>query len=114
MPDISSLSPADVLTPVGFPLAAALVTGLVEIGKRLAASILTGREQLAAAALALLFVTLAVGDVVSTAGLDALGGIAGAFFTFVLAWYGILRIAMGIHDDAAQRPNSLTGPTGAG
>lgn len=113
MPDINSLSPADILTPVGFAVAAGLVTGLVEIGKRLT-NALTGREQVAAATLTALLVVTAVADVITTTPASELGGFIGLGFTAVLSWYGILRIAMGIHDDAAQKPNSLTGPTGQG
>jgi len=114
MPDINSLSPADILTPVGFTVAAGLITGLIEILKRLAAGAITGREQVAAALLAALLVGSSIADAVGASSVDALGGPVGLAFTAVLAWYGILRIAMGIHDDAAQKPNSLTGPTGAG
>lgn len=39
------------------------------------------------------------------------GGVAnlGEGTLAVLAWYGIARLAMGIHDDLAGNPNSLTG-----
>lgn len=107
MPEIT---PADVLTPAGFVTTAAIVTGLVEVLVRLVGFI-RGYEQQAAAVLAAVFVVAAVAVQVSEAPPADVGAYVGTFFTAVLAWYGILRIAMGIHDDVAQKPNSLTGPT---
>jgi hypothetical protein len=91
---------ADVLTPAGFVAAAALVTGLVEIAKRLFRH-LSGNEATAAAILAALLVC--------SAYYDAHVFTLQTGFVAVIAWYGITRLAMGIHDDATAAPNSLTG-----
>lgn len=91
---------ADVLTPAGFVAAAALVTGIVEIFKRLF-SRLSGNEAAAAAVLAAILVC--------TAYLDQHVYTIASGFVAVISWYGITRLAMGIHDDATRAPNSLTG-----
>ncbi len=90
---------ADVLTPAGFVAAAALVTGLVEIAKRLFTK-LSGNEASAAAILAALLVCSAFYDQHVFTMQSA--------FVAVIAWYGVTRLAMGIHDDATAAPNSLT------
>lgn len=107
------ISIADVLTPVGFVTTAALVTGLVEVFKRILPGIgVRGLEQPMAAMFTALIVAAAVLVRVDEAPLGTIGDTVGLIFTALFAWYGILRIALGIHDDVAQTPNSLTGPTG--
>lgn len=103
---------ADVLTPVGFVTTAALVTGLVEVFKRVLPGI--GRRQLEQGLAAVLSAFIVAGAVlvrIDEAPLRSLGDSLGLLFTAVFAWYGILRIALGLHDDAVQAPNSLTGPS---
>lgn len=109
------ISLSDVLTPVGFVTTAALVTGLVEVLKLLLPGIGTRNlEQILAAVVTALLVVAAVAVRVEETPLGSLGDTLGLIVTAVAAWYGILRIALGIHDDATAAPNSLTGPTGAG
>lgn len=108
------VSLSDVLTPVGFVTTAALVTGLVEVLKRLLPGIgQRGLEQLLAATITALLVIAAIVVHVEEAPLGTLGDTLGLIVTGAAAWYGILRIALGIHDDAAQKPDSLTGPSTA-
>lgn len=102
---------ADVLTPVGFVTTAALVTGLVEVLKRTMPGLgKRGYEQPMAAGLTAFIVAAAVMVRVEETPLRMLSDTLGLIFTALFAWYGILRIALGIHDDVAQKPDSLTGP----
>lgn len=113
MPDIGNLTPADVLTPAGFVTTAALVYGFVQLLQRFVA-IVRGNEQAAAALTTIVIVALALASQASlNPPADFAGWVSWGFVGF-LSWYGILRIAMGLHDDVAQKPNSLTGPTGEG
>lgn len=113
MPDIGNLTPADVLTPAGFVTTAALVYGIVQLLQRFV-GLVRGNEQAAAAVVTVIFVGAALLAQGSETPPDGVAGWVGFFFLGVLSAYGILRIAMGLHDDVAQKPNSLTGPTGAG
>lgn len=110
MPDIGNLTPADILTPAGFVTTAALVSGLTEVLKRLV-GIVTGNEQATAALLTIVLVGAALASQASANPPADFGAWIGWGFTGVMAWYGILRVAMSLHDDAAQAPRSLTGPT---
>lgn len=100
-----NLALKDILSPAGFVATAALVTGLVELFKRLATTIMDGREQVAAAVLGGALIGLAMIDKAGTTPL-----VLGDILVAAMAWYGITRLALGIHDDAAQKPGSLTGP----
>lgn len=101
-----------ILTLAGAVPAAALVTGLVEILKKLVPPIATRNlESQVAAILAAGFVVLGMTTYDFSAGVAAL---AGGVFVAVTAWYGIMRLSMAIHDDVTQKPDSLTGPAAGG
>lgn len=90
---MTDLSLAVVLTAGGATAAAALITGLIAMGKRLAVvgpRIDDGNEPTIAFALSAVLVVLAYW----TAGVFTPATGFGAF----LAWYGIAQIAMGVHD----------------
>ncbi|MCC6619484.1 MAG: hypothetical protein IT341_10660 [Chloroflexi bacterium] len=109
-----TLSPDQLLLPTAFVTISGFVSGLVEVVKRLVPGLVTGREQQAAALLAVLFVGLGVVTSVSTTPpVDVTGWVA-VVLAALAAWYGILRLAMGIHDDVVRAPNSLTGANAQG
>lgn len=90
---MEDLTFAIVLTAAGATASAALITGLIAMGKRLAwlgPRIDDGNEPSVAFVLAAVLVVVAfwvVGDFTPASGF-------GAF----LAWFGIAQIAMGVHD----------------
>lgn len=103
--DPTILTLALILTAGGAVVAAGLVTGLVQILKTLIPSIVSGAEQRVAFLLSAVIVSVAVASGVQEGVLTL--SIASAFGAF-LAWYGIARIALGIHDDVTgARPTSL-------
>jgi len=100
-----------VLTLAGAVPASALVTGLVEILKKLVPPIGTKHlESQVAAIFAAGLVVLGMTTYDFSAGAE---GLAAAVFVAVTAWYGIMRLSMAIHDDVTQRADSLAGPPGA-
>ena len=105
--DTGSLTLALALTAGGAVAFAALITGVVEILKGRVPGV-RGNEQTAALILAAVVVLLAMVSAIQSAVLTL--GIESGFAAF-LAWYGITRLAMGIHDDITRSPNSLTGPS---
>lgn len=104
--DPNSLTLAIALTAAGAAIIAGFVTGVVEILKSLFKA-LAGHEQQLAFFLSGIVVLAAEASAVQTGAITL--SIA-TIFTGILAWYGIARIAMGIHDDVTRAPNSLTGP----
>lgn len=101
---MDELSLAVVLTAGGAVAASALITGFVQILKKLPGIgnfLDAGRESLAAFLLSAALVTTAF--VATTVEKNAVTG-----FGAVLAWYGIARLSMGIYDDATSKPGSLT------
>ncbi len=97
------LTLAAVLTAAGAVSAAALVSGIVEILKRVLPVI--GRRQLepvlafAFSAALVLAAWYASGERTAESGFGAL-----------LAWYAIARVAMGIHDDITGAPSGIQAP----
>ena len=98
------LTLALVLTAAGATLSSALITGVVEIIKRLIPSISTLQTRWAAFILSALLVAVAYFATVSQQNAVT------AFAAFV-AWYGIARLSLANHDDATAQVNSLRGPT---
>lgn len=92
-----------VLTAAGAVTAAALVSGLVEIAKRLAPVI--GRRQLEPVLAFALSAAL-----VATAWYSAGIYTAESGFAALLAWYGIARVSMGLHDDVTGAPSGIRAP----
>jgi hypothetical protein len=90
---MEDLTLAVVLTAAGATASAALITGLIAIGKQLVVVgpwINANREPTIAFALSALLVIAAVLSV----GVFTPAALFGAF----LAWFGIAQIAMGVHD----------------
>lgn len=104
------LTLAIILTAGGATAAAALVKGLISMFKYLPAvgpAITTHALEPVLA-----FILSAVLVVVSAASALAADPTVASwefYFGAFLAWYGIARLSMAIHDDLAQNPNSLTG-----
>lgn len=97
---------ADVLTLQGAVTAAALVTGFVEVLKRIPAlSVIGARgwEQAIALAGSLILVILAFYDA-RVWTLDA------AFWAYV-CWLAIAKLATGIHDEVTRAPGAFTAST---
>jgi hypothetical protein len=95
-----------VLTTGGAAIFAALITGIVEIFSRTISAI-QGHEQGLVLVLAGVAVVAAIAEAVNQGVLQM--GI-GTVFAGILAWYGVARISMGIHDDFLDRnPESSLG-----
>ena len=96
------LTLANVLTAGGAVAAAALITGLIEIVKKLLPVIgVRGWEPWLAFALSLILVVLAFAS-------SADQTLETGFWAF-LAWYGIATISMGIHDQVTSVRSTTTG-----
>lgn len=107
MPTDSTLTLTLILTAAGAVLGAGLVTGFVQILKTVFADLVTGREQRFAFFGSALLVIAAFASGVQDGSLTVTGA---SLFAALLAWYGIARIALGIHDDVTgARPTSLRG-----
>jgi len=104
--DLETLTLAALLTTAGALGLATIVTGLVAVLGRLFT--FEGNEPKVAAVLTFGFVLLiAVQAVISntmTLGIPLV-------LASVLAWYSVTRLAMSIHDDAANKPRSLRNQT---
>jgi len=104
--DLNTLTLAALLTTAGALGLATIVVGIVAVIGRL--FVLDGNESKAAAVLTFAFVLLlAVQAVISdtmTLGIPLV-------LAAVLAWYSVTRLAMSIHDDAANKPRSLRNQT---
>lgn len=89
---MTDLSLAIVLTAAGATASAALITGLIAMGKALAGigPLISGREPTIAFVLSAVLVIAASASV----GVFTPESIFAAF----LAWFGIAQIAMGVHD----------------
>ncbi len=97
------LTLASVLTAAGAVSAAALVSGIVEILKRVLPVI--GRRQLEPV------LAFAFSGALVVAAWSASGDrTAESAFAALLAWYGIARVAMGIHDDVTGAPSGINAP----
>lgn len=97
--DTSTFDLALVLTAAGATVAAALITGLIEIIKKLPGvgpALDAGNEPAVAFIFSALLVVVAY--VATAAGVY---NVQGAFAAF-LAWYGIAQISMGVHDNVAS------------
>lgn len=95
-----------VLTAGGAVASSALITGLIQLLKKLPGLgdfLDGGRESLAAFLFSAALVATAFAATATTK--DIAHG-----FGAVLAWYGIARLSMGIYDDATKQPGSLTAP----
>lgn len=92
------------LTAAGAVVMAALITGIVEILSRTITPI-QGHEQGLTLVLAGVVVAAAVFDAVNQ---DLLELSVASIFAAVVAWYGIARVAMGIHDDVVSRNESTS------
>jgi hypothetical protein len=92
------------LSAAGAVVVAGFITGIVEIIMRIA-PIAHGHGQGIALVLAALVVIAAIADQVSKG--EMVLDIA-VIFGAVLAWYGIARVAMGIHDDVLNRDASTS------
>lgn len=88
------------LTAAGAVVMAALITGIVEILARALPQVVTGHEQGFTLVLAAIVVGAAVFDAVNK---DVLELDIAVVFAAIVAWYGIARVAMGIHDDVISR-----------
>lgn len=104
--DADSLTLALVLTAAGATVAAALVTGLVQLFKTLAPALSSGKERFAAFILSALLVIVAVASGVQEGAITL--SIASLFSAFI-AWYGIARLSMAVFADASGEPNGLRG-----
>lgn len=104
--DPQGLTLAIALTAGGAALFAALITGFVELFKTLLPGLFDGHEQQFAFILSGLVVIAAVASAVTT---DMLTITIESVFAAILAWYGIARIAMGIHDDITGASTGLRG-----
>ena len=104
--DLNTLTLAALLTTAGALGLATIVVGLVAVIGRL--FVVEGNEARIAAVLTFAFVLLlAVQAVISdtmTLGIPLV-------LSGVLAWYSVTRLAMSIHDDAANKPRSLRNQT---
>ena len=98
--DAESLTLALALTAGGAVFFAGLITGVIEIISRVATAVVEGHEQLLALILSAVVVLAAMGAAVQA---DVLTLDINSIFAGFLAWYGITRIAMGIHDDVLGR-----------
>jgi hypothetical protein len=95
---------ADVLTLTGAAISAGLITGLLEVLKRVLPIIAArGWEQ----ALALLFSLVLVGLAFYDAGTYTLDAAFAAF----IAWLAIAKLATGIFDEVTRRPGAFTSPS---
>jgi len=102
---------AAVLTIAGATIGAALITGLIEVLKQGGIPSIVGNEPKWAMALSAVLVILAY-----IAGVqdNTIAISAESIFGLFLAWYGIVRLAMGIHDDFSNKPSSLRGSVSGG
>ena len=106
--DTDTITLALVLTAAGATVAAALVTGLVQLFKTVMPGLSGGKERLAAFFLSAVLVILSVASGVQDKTITI--NIASVFAAFV-AWYGIARLSMAVYADAAGETNSLRGPS---
>lgn len=103
--DATTLTLALILTAGGAVGAAAIVSGVVEMLKNLAPTIIGGKEQVTAFFLSGLLVIVAEASAFQSGAITL--NIASLFGGF-MAFYAIARIAMGIHDDVTgSTPTSL-------
>lgn len=94
---------ASILTIEGAAVAAALITGTIEVLKRVIPAITTHHlEQ----ALALLFSLV----LVLLAAFDAQVSTLPAAFTVFVAWLAIAKLATGLYDEATAQPGSFRAP----
>lgn len=105
--DTSTVTLALVLTAAGATVAAALITGLVQLFKQLLPGLSGGKERLTAFILSALLVIVAVAAGVQDNTITI--NIASIFAAFV-AWYGIARLSMAVYADASGEANGLRGP----
>lgn len=102
--DLDQLTLAMALTAAGAVVMAGFITGIIEVLSRTVGPI-RGHEQGLALILAAIVVVAAIADAVGT-GAVTLG--LPSIFAGILAWYGIARASMAIHDDVINRkPTSL-------
>lgn len=100
-----TLALAAVLTTAGTTAFAALITGLIELLKRLDIPGVVGHEPRVVALLAAIFVSAGVANAIQ-AGVLALD-LTGLFMGFT-AWYALCRLSMSIYDDITGGRASLT------
>lgn len=109
--ELYDLTLALILTAGGATAAAGLVKGLISIFKTLPGFgpwlQEAKAEPLVAFILSALLVIVAAASALQSD--PELQANIPFYFTSFLAWYGIARLSMAIHDDLAQNPNSLTG-----
>jgi hypothetical protein len=97
------LTLADVLTLGGTAASAALITGLVQVIKKVIPIVETrGWEQALALASSLILVVLAFVD-------QAIYTLNSGFLAFV-AWLMIAKLATGIYDEVTRQPGAFTEP----
>lgn len=98
--DLPALTLAAVLTIPGAAMAAALITGTIEVLKTTFSIIGTRHfEQPLALVFSMILVVLAA--------VDAQVVSLGAAFTVFVAWLAIAKLATGIHDEATAAPGSF-------
>lgn len=95
----SQLSLSLALTAAGAVVFSAFITGIVEILSRTITPI-QGHEQGLALVLAAIVVVAAIADAV---GKNTMSVDITTIFAGIVAWYGIARVAMGLHDDVIDR-----------
>lgn len=104
--DTETFTLALALTAGGAVLFAGLTTGVIQVFKTVANGIISGHEQLLAFVISAVWVILAMASAVQANVLTL--SIESGFAGF-LAWYGIARLAMGIHDDVSRTATPLGG-----
>lgn len=110
--DPNGITLALALTAGGAVVFAGLIFGFIEIFKRVAERFVSGKEQLFALLLAGIVVIAAYWSQVDAGILKI--SIDSVFFG-VLAWYGIARASMAIHDDVTRtKGDPLGGVTTGG
>jgi hypothetical protein len=111
MPEIDLTLPA--ILAGGAVAASAFITGLVEVIKKLVP--LVGRHQWEPQLAAIFAAVLVMGALTGVEPKpESVNEWAAFALSGVLSWYGITRLALGIHDDVTQAPGSLTGVPTAG
>lgn len=110
MPTVTPESLAIFLTAAGAVAGAAVVWAVIDAIKSVAPKLISGHERVAAfigsaVLIALSFYSgLISAPPTQTIDLYSILGV-------LIAWFGIARLAMAVHDDVNKYPNSITGPS---
>lgn len=112
--DLETLGPAALAalaTGAGAPIWAGVIFAVINTVKSIpqATRLVAGRERLTAFVLAGILVVLAFATALTQVPPTIEIGVF-SIVLGVLSWFNVGRLAMALHDDIAQKPNSLTGP----